>query len=205
MNDAHDPHAVPDSLLGTLALPRLKAMIAVLLALAMLLLAVLMTRPHPAAAAPLALALAWAAMIDIDRFRLPDILTLPMIAGGLLYAWLMQDPRMVDYVIGAVAGYLSLVIVAEVFRRLRGKDGLGRGDAKLLAAAGAWIGWAALPSVVFIAAVTGLAFALVRRVTRDAANHAAAHLIPFGPFLATGFWLVLLAGWHSPLSLHLIE
>ena len=205
MKDAHDLLATRDSLLGSLALPRLKAMIAVLVALAMLLSAVLMTRPHPAASAPLALALAWAAMIDIDRFRLPDILTLPMIAGGMLYAWLIQDPRLLDYAIGAAAGYLSLVLVAELFRLLRGKDGLGRGDAKLLAAAGAWLGWAALPAVVFIAAVTGIAFAVVQRLPRDAPNHAAAHLIPFGPFIVTAFWLLLVTGFQSPLLLHLIE
>jgi leader peptidase (prepilin peptidase)/N-methyltransferase len=156
-------------------------------------------------AAPLAFALAWAAMIDIDRFRLPDILTLPMIAGGSLYAWLIEHPRLIDCAIGAAAGYLSLVLVAEVFRLLRGKDGLGRGDAKLLAAAGAWLGWAALPAVVFIAAVTGIAFAVVQRLTRDAHNHATAHLIPFGPFIATSFWLLLVTGFQSAPLLHLIE
>ena len=179
-----------DSVLATLALSRVKAMLAVLLALALLLSAVLMTQLHPVAAALLAGALAWAVMIDIDRYRLPDLLTLPMIAGGLGYAAMMRGDRLLDHAIGAVAGYLSLVIVAEVYRRLRGIDGLGRGDAKLLAAAGAWLGWAALPSVIFLAASAGLVFAIGRILAR---RQSATEAIAFGPFIAAGFWALVLA------------
>lgn len=189
MNDAPD-RVSHESVLTTLALPRVKAMLAVLLALALLLTAVLMTSLHPLAAALLAGALSWAVMIDIDRFRLPDLLTLPMIVGGLLYAWLMQEDRLLDRAIGAVAGYLSLVIVAEVYRRLRGIDGLGRGDAKLLAATGAWLGWAALPSVIFLAATAGLVFGIGRILIR---RQSAAEAIAFGPFIAAGFWALILA------------
>ena len=179
-----------DSVLATLALSRVKAMLAVLLALALLLSAVLMTQLHPVAAALLAGALAWAVMIDIDRYRLPDLLTLPMIAGGLGYAAMMRGDRLLDHAIGAVAGYLSLVIVAEVYRRLRGIDGLGRGDAKLLAAAGAWLGWAALPSVIFLAAGAGLVFAIGRILAR---RQSVTEAIAFGPFIAAGFWALVLA------------
>jgi prepilin signal peptidase PulO-like enzyme (type II secretory pathway) len=179
-----------DSVLATLALSRVKAMLAVLLALALLLSAVLVTQLHPVAAALLAGALAWAVMIDIDRYRLPDLLTLPMIAGGLGYAAMMWGDRLLDHAIGAVAGYLSLVIVAEVYRRLRGIDGLGRGDAKLLAAAGAWLGWAALPSVIFLAASAGLVFAIGRILAR---RQSATEAIAFGPFIAAGFWALVLA------------
>ena len=188
MNDTTSPPS--DGIASTLALPRVKAMLAVLLALALLLSAVLLTTLHPVAAALLAAALSWAVMIDIDRYRLPDLLTLPMIVGGLLYTWLMQDVRLLDHAIGAVTGYLSLVIVAEVYRRLRGIDGLGRGDAKLLAAAGAWLGWAALPSVIFLAATAGLVFGIGRILAR---RQSAAEAIAFGPFIAAGFWTLILA------------
>lgn len=184
------PSTLSPGLRGALALSRMKAMLAVLLALALLLSAVLMTALHPVAAALLAFALSWAVMIDIDRYRLPDLLTLPMIGGGLLYAALMQDERLLDRVIGAAAGYLSLVIVAAVYRRLRGVDGLGRGDAKLLAAAGAWLGWGALPSVIFLAATAGLVFAIARILAR---RQSTTDAIAFGPFIAAGFWALVLA------------
>lgn len=189
MNDAPDT-VTHDSVLATLAIPRVKAMLAVLLALALLLSAVLMTTLHPAVVAPLACALAWAVMIDIHRYRLPDLLTLPMIMGGLAYVALMRGDRLPDHAIGAAAGYLSLVIVAEVYRRLRGIDGLGRGDAKLFAAAGAWLGWAALPSVIFLAASAGLVFAIGRILAR---RQTATEAIAFGPFIAAGFWALILA------------
>ncbi len=186
----HAPDSASNnSVLATLALPRVKAMLAVLLALALLLSAVLITTLHPVAAAPLAGALAWAVMIDIDRYRLPDLLTLPMIAGGLGYTTLMRGDRLLDHVIGAAAGYLSLVIVAEAYRRLRGIDGLGRGDAKLLGAAGAWLGWAALPSVIFLAATAGLVFAIGRILAR---RQTATEAIAFGPFIAAGLWALIL-------------
>lgn len=180
----------PEHAPGALVLPRVKAMLAVMLALALLLSAVLLTTLHPVAAALLAGALAWAVMIDIDRYRLPDLLTLPMIAGGLGYAALIRGDRLLDCAIGAAAGYLSLVTVAEVYRRLRGIDGLGRGDAKLLAAAGAWLGWAALPSVIFLAATAGLVFAIGRILAR---RQSATEAIAFGPFIAAGFWALILA------------
>lgn len=189
MNDAPD-RGSHENVLATLALSRVKAMLAVLLALALLLSAVLMTKLYPVAAALLAGALAWAVMIDIDRYRLPDLLTLPMIVGGLAYVALMRGDRLLDHVIGAAAGYLSLVIVAEVYRRLRGIDGLGRGDAKLLAAAGAWLGWAALPSVIFLAASAGLVFAIGRILAH---RQSATEAIAFGPFIAAGFWALILA------------
>lgn len=192
MNDAHDTPS--DDGLRALALPRVKAMLAVMLTLALLLSAVMLTTLHPVVAALLAGALAWAVMIDIDRYRLPDLLTLPMIAGGLAYAALMRGDRLLDCAIGAAAGYLSLVIVAEVYRRLRGIDGLGRGDAKLLAAAGAWLGWAALPSVIFLAASAGLVFAIGRILAR---RQIATQAIAFGPFIAAGFWALILADGRS--------
>lgn len=130
----------------------------------------------------LALWLAALSWIDARRMILPDYLTLPLIPAGLALAWL-QPPDPTTRLIGAVAGFASFALIAELYRRWRGRDGLGLGDAKLLAGAGAWLGWAALPSVVLIGAVCGLVFALVKRPAAD-------QPFPFGPFLAAGFWLV---------------
>ncbi|MEZ6031015.1 MAG: A24 family peptidase [Hyphomonadaceae bacterium] len=155
-----------ESLATTLALSRPKAVLAVVLGLSLAVSGLLWSTLHPAACVPLAFALAWAVMIDIDRYRLPDLLTLPMIAGGLLYVAFTQQGRLVDHVIGAAAGYFSLVLVASAYRRLRGREGLGRGDAKLMAAAGAWLGWSPLPAVLLFASVTGLAIAVALMLGR---------------------------------------
>lgn len=123
-------------------------------------------------------ALAW---IDLKTFRLPDLLTFPLIALGLLQAWyLSSDWR--AHLIGAAVGYAAFLLIEITFRRLRGKDGLGRGDAKLLAAGGAWCGWAALPFIVLIASGSGLLALLFP----SARHWADAGRIPFGPFLAFG-------------------
>lgn len=133
----------------------------------------------------LAMALAWCAMIDIDRYRLPDLLTLPMIACGLLYCWVLDAPQLSHHLIGAAAGYLSLVAVSEAYRFLRKRDGLGRGDAKLLAAAGAWLGWKALPFVVLAGSVGALIIVVFLALARG--RTALARPLPFGPFLAAAF------------------
>ena len=98
-------------------------------------------------AAALAVLLGWAAWIDLKRMILPDWITLPLIPAGLALAWVQEQP-LLDRVIGAVAGYAVFAGIAWIYRRWRGRDGLGLGDAKLLAAAGAWTGWPSLPSVV---------------------------------------------------------
>lgn len=139
------------------------------------------------------LTLAW---IDIRRLVLPDILTLPLIAAGLVW-WAWDTPALLPaHAIGAVAGYLSFRLVAWTYRHTRHQDGLGEGDAKLAAAAGAWVAWEGLPSVILLAAVAGLlliaAIALVRRRFDPGMP------IPFGPCLALGLWATWL---HGPLSL----
>jgi len=135
------------------------------------------------------LALGW---IDWRRFILPDALTLPLIVLGLAAAWGLAPDELWDRVAGAMCGYLLLWAVAWVYRRLRGRDGLGLGDAKLLAAAGAWVGAGGLPSVLAGAAIAALAAAggmmlAGRRLDRHTA-------LPFGPFLAAATWLVWLFG-----------
>ncbi len=130
----------------------------------------------------LGLILLVAALIDWRRMILPDWITLPLIPLGCAMA-AMQEPPLTDRLIGAVAGFAVFAGIAELYRRLRGHDGLGMGDAKLLAAAGAWVGWRDLPLVVLGGAVTALAWALATR--RDPERP-----LPFGPFLAATFWLV---------------
>jgi leader peptidase (prepilin peptidase)/N-methyltransferase len=139
------------------------------------------------------LALAW---IDARCWLLPDALTLPLVLVGLVAAAAFASDALFARVLGAALGYSVLQAVAWLYKRLRGRDGLGGGDAKLLAAAGAWVGASALPSVVFVAAAAALAAALLLRLRgiRLAAHSA----LPFGPFLALALWLVWLFG---PLSL----
>lgn len=129
----------------------------------------------------LAGALAALAWIDIRTLRLPDMLTLPLIMCGLLFAW-AETLAIRDSLIGAVAGYLFFFAVEKAFLHLRGKEGLGRGDAKLLAAGGAWCGWMGVPLIVLIASSAGLLAAVAYLVTVRKRVEA----IPFGPFIAVG-------------------
>ncbi len=121
---------------------------------------------------------------------MPDALTLPLILFGMAATWLQEPGSMLNHAVGAATGYLAFRGIAWLYRSLRGCHGLGQGDAKLLAAAGAWIGWAALPLLVVTAALAALATALVamaagRRIhTRTA--------LPFGPFLAAALWFMWL-------------
>lgn len=141
-------------------------------------------------------ALLGAALVDARHLLLPDILVLPLIpAGILLHVWIVPD-RWIDHLIGAAVGYLMFAGVAALYRRFRGREGLGMGDAKLLAAAGAWVGWAGLSSVIFLGAAFGLLTALVLYFTGRAIDRAAE--LPFGPALAVAFWLVWLYGPLAP-------
>ena len=152
-------------------------------------------------AALAALVLTWfliaLTFIDLDHQLLPDSLTLPLLWLGLtLSLWGPQGgaPVPVDLrssLIGAVAGYLSLWSVYHLFRLVTGKEGMGYGDFKLLAALGAWLGWQMLLPVILIAAVVGavvgIAMLAIRRQSR-------ATPIAFGPFLAASGWFVLMFG-----------
>ena len=126
-------------------------------------------------------------VIDIKSFRLPNYLTFPLIALGLLQGHILRGD-IPPYMIGAVVGYLAFVMIEVGFKRLRGIDGLGRGDAKLLAAAGAWCGWLWLPQVVLIASLAAIAIVLFMRIGGRAVTAQTA--IPFGPFLAFGLGTV---------------
>jgi leader peptidase (prepilin peptidase) / N-methyltransferase len=135
------------------------------------------------------LALGW---IDLRRWLLPDGLTLPLVIAGLAAAAAFVPEQLTDRALGAALGYLSLRLVGLLYRVLRGREGLGQGDAKLLAASGAWVGATALPQVVLGAAVTALIAAACLRL--GGVPLGAASALPFGPFLALATWLIWLFG-----------
>lgn len=125
------------------------------------------------------------ALIDLEAWLLPDALTLPLIAAGLVASAFGLAPGrpLTNAAAGAAAGYLALAGVGYLYERWRGREGLGLGDAKLLAGAGAWLGLATLPWVVLTAALLGLVLALLR-----AGPLRAETAVPFGPPLALAFW-----------------
>jgi leader peptidase (prepilin peptidase) / N-methyltransferase len=133
-----------------------------------------------------------AAAIDQRHFLLPDVLTMPLIPAGLAVAWAIDPALLVPHAVGALAGFVALAAIAVLYRRLRRREGLGLGDAKLLAAAGAWLGWQALPGLVVVAALCALGVALARALTGD--RMSATTRIAFGGYLALAFWLVWLLG-----------
>jgi leader peptidase (prepilin peptidase)/N-methyltransferase len=132
------------------------------------------------------------AAIDLRHYFLPDRLTLPLIPIGLGVAYAIDPAKLADHAIGAIAGFVAFALIAALYRRLRGREGLGLGDAKLLGAGGAWLGWQALPSVVALAAVIALAFALAAALAGGKLS--ATTKIAFGPYLALAIWLVWLYG-----------
>jgi leader peptidase (prepilin peptidase)/N-methyltransferase len=132
------------------------------------------------------LTLAW---IDWERMLLPDQLTLPLLLAGLGASWLRDPEALTGHASAAAAGYLAFRTVELLHRRLRGREGLGEGDAKLIAAAGAWLGLAALPTVVFLAALTGLAMAAGLRLAGRTPDGGA---LPFGPAICAAIWAVWL-------------
>ncbi len=139
-----------------------------------------------------ALAFTWMMLaltfIDYDTQLLPDQLTLPLLWLGLItnIHGGFTDPT--SAIVGAVAGYLFLWSTYWGFKLLTGKEGMGYGDFKLLAAIGAWLGWQVLPATVLIAAGVGLVYALGTSLT---GNRESAQPIPFGPFLAIAGWVCL--------------
>jgi leader peptidase (prepilin peptidase)/N-methyltransferase len=134
------------------------------------------------------LALAW---IDWTSFLLPDVLTLPLLLAGLAVTIMVQPEALTDHCLAAALGYLSLVGIGLVYRQLRGREGLGGGDAKLIAAAGAWCGLEALPWIVVSSAVLGLLAALGLALTGRAVTSRT--WIPFGTCIALAFWLAWLS------------
>lgn len=134
------------------------------------------------------------ALIDFDTTLLPDDITLPLLWAGLLVTTLLHPDRLAGAVWGAAIGYVSLWTVYQGFKLLTGKEGMGFGDFKLLAALGAWFGAAALLPIILLSslcgAVIGIALQLLRFTERG-------RPIPFGPFLAAAGIVMLLIGPHA--------
>jgi leader peptidase (prepilin peptidase) / N-methyltransferase len=130
--------------------------------------------------------------IDIHRWLLPDVLTLPLVLVGLGAAAVFDPEQLTDRALGAALGYLSLLAIAILYRMLRGREGLGQGDAKLLAASGAWVGASTLPQLILVAAISALVSVGGLRLigVRLGADSA----LPFGPFLALATWVLWLYG-----------
>jgi leader peptidase (prepilin peptidase)/N-methyltransferase len=149
-----------------------------------------------------AIVMTWAliaiSVIDIDHQYIYDNVVLPLIWAGLALSLfnpmdgastLFVDPK--SAIVGALAGYLSLWSVYHVFRLLTGKEGMGYGDFKLLAALGAWLGWSLLPLIILMSAVVGAAVGILLIVFKQ---HERSVPIPFGPYLAAAGWISMLWG-----------
>jgi leader peptidase (prepilin peptidase)/N-methyltransferase len=142
-----------------------------------------------------ALVFIWAmialAFIDLDTFYLPDDITLPLLWAGLLFNVAGGYTDLASAVVGAAAGYLALWLVFWGFKFATGKEGMGYGDFKLLAAIGAWLGWKVLPLVIllssFVGAIVGVGLIVLARRGRNVP-------IPFGPYLAIAGMIALFEG-----------
>lgn len=149
-----------------------------------------------------AIALTWAlvaiSVIDIDHQIIPDSISLPLIWCGLTLSLfhpmagaehLFVEPKAA--IVGALGGYLSLWSIYQLFRLITGKEGMGYGDFKLLAALGAWLGWNLLPVIILMSAVVGAATGILMIVMK---RHERSVPIPFGPYLAAAGWIAMLWG-----------
>ena len=152
--------------------------------------------------AALAILLTWAliaiSVIDIDHQIIPDSISLPFVWIGLTLSMfhpmagtevLFIDAK--TAIVGALAGYLSLWSIYQLFRLMTGKEGMGYGDFKLLAVLGAWLGWQMLPLIILLSAVVGAAIGIAMIVVR---RHDRNIPIPFGPYLAAAGWIAMLWG-----------
>ncbi len=140
------------------------------------------------------------AFIDLDTFYLPDDITLPLVWAGLLVNMGGVFVDLQSAVIGAVAGYLALWVVFWSYKLATGKDGMGYGDFKLLAAIGAWLGWKMLPVVIllssFVGAIVGISLIVFARHGRNVP-------IPFGPYLVLAGLIALF--WGEPLLQYYLQ
>lgn len=129
------------------------------------------------------------AVIDFNTRIIPNILVYPLIAGGLAFSLFLGDIK--SSFIGAGLGYMGFVLLELGYKSLRGRAGIGRGDAKLLAAGGAWCGWYGLPFIILISSGSGLVHALLLKLGNKSVGPQ--HELPFGPHLAIGIFLTWLS------------
>ncbi|MEO1554865.1 MAG: A24 family peptidase [Pseudomonadota bacterium] len=128
----------------------------------------------------LCLVLGWICVADIRRYQIPDAASLGLVVAGLLLSLTSPLVTVASAMLGAALGYATFAGLGAAFYHYTGQDGLGLGDAKLLAAAGAWLGLQDLPVLVGLAAISALVFALITRQRR----------IAFGPWLSGAFWVI---------------
>ncbi len=162
------------------------------LAAAMVGLVAFVAHPPPLAIVTLALGL-WlllVALLDVEHEWLPDLLTLPLVPLGLAAAWAGFGPPLPDRLLGAALGWALLFLMAVAYRRLRGREGLGGGDPKLLAGIGAWLGALQLPFVLLGAGLLGLAAILLMRLRGEEIG--AASRLPLGALMAVAAWPIWL-------------
>jgi leader peptidase (prepilin peptidase)/N-methyltransferase len=152
--------------------------------------------------ATVAIGMTWAlvaiSVIDIDHQIIPDSISLPLLWAGLTLSlfhpmpgaeYLFIEPKAA--IVGALGGYLSLWSIYHLFRLITGKEGMGYGDFKLLAALGAWLGWKMLPVIIMMSAVVGAVTGIMLIVSK---RHERSTPIPFGPYLAAAGWIAMLWG-----------
>lgn len=132
------------------------------------------------------------ALIDAENFWLPDILTWPLAATGLVAVAILTGGMPWPQLIGAVGGFVTLWTLAWLYKRLRHRDGLGGGDPFLFAGAGAWVGFLGLPTVLLYACIAGFAVVAAKLIIRRSVS--GTDRLPFGTFLALGIWLTWLYG-----------
>lgn len=130
-------------------------------------------------------------IIDLKKQLLPDSITLPLLWLGLFFSFFELFTDIQSSVIGTMAGYLILWSVYYLFKLITGKEGMGHGDFKLLAALGAWTGFSDLPQIILISSVVGSVFGIAMLATGKTKQQ---QPIPFGPYLAIAGWIVLLWG-----------
>lgn len=133
------------------------------------------------------------AVSDFRRYLLPDALTAALGLSGLAFAAAIDPASLPDRLIGAALGFAAFDLVARLYRHFRGREGLGMGDAKLMAAAGAWVGWQGLPSVVLVGSLIALAATLLAAKLRDRPLSATTR-VPLGLYLSVGLWATWLFG-----------
>ena len=131
---------------------------------------------------------------DLTEFRLPNLLTLTLFISGVGAVFIAPRHFVSDHMIGAAVGLLLFPTLNWAYRLIRGRDGIGMGDAKLLAGLGLWLGWMALPFVLLIGSVTALVFASLSIIRKSQRNNEDLFTkpIPFGLFLSLAGWLVWL-------------
>lgn len=142
-----------------------------------------------------ALILTWSlialTVIDIDTYLLPDDITLPLLWLGLIINSFGVFTDLPSALWGAIAGYMSLWLVYQTFKLVTGKEGMGFGDFKLLAALGAWMGWQMLPQIILLSSLVGAVIGIAMIIMRGRDKNIP---IPFGPYLAIAGWIAFIWG-----------